>query len=239
VPDRRRHRGAHPRDPDLFGAPQLPALRAAVAELSWLLSRGYAEVAAVALVGDRHALAARQRLAVRRAACSDDALAARARRRVDPSALGGRALAVDGFNCIIIVESALSGGLLVRGRDGCVRDLASVHGSYRTVDETRAAVAALGGAIGDAAGDVKWYLDRPVSNSGRLAALLRATAAAAGRPWQVTLLDAPDPALAASPAIVATADSWILDRCGPWIDLPAAAIGAAAADAWLIDLAPR
>ncbi|HYP53983.1 MAG TPA: DUF434 domain-containing protein, partial [Pyrinomonadaceae bacterium] len=71
-PDRRQHRGAHPEDERLFAPSQVAALREAVGELSWLFGRGYAPRSAVKLVGDRHSLTGRQRLAVARAACSDE-----------------------------------------------------------------------------------------------------------------------------------------------------------------------
>src|SRR5262252_7862615 len=70
-PDIRKHRGAHPEDRQLFAGDQCVRLRAAVCELSWLLTRDYSIKSALKLVGDRHALAERQRLAVARAASSD------------------------------------------------------------------------------------------------------------------------------------------------------------------------
>ncbi len=73
MPDKHAHRGPDPRDGDLFGPSYWPALREAVADLSWLLGRGYAPVSALKLVGDRWSLTERQRQAVRRAAFSDDA----------------------------------------------------------------------------------------------------------------------------------------------------------------------
>src|SRR5690606_16499227 len=112
-----------------FADAQHQCLALAVTELSWLLGRGYAEVASLALVGDRHALDRRQRLAVRRAACPDAVRVARRARRVH--ALAGRDLWVDGFNVLITVEAALSGGILLRCRDGCLRNMASLHGTYR------------------------------------------------------------------------------------------------------------
>jgi uncharacterized protein YyaL (SSP411 family) len=54
MPDRRRHRGPHPKDPELFAPRHWPTLRRAVADLSWLLGRGYSEKAALKLVGDRY-----------------------------------------------------------------------------------------------------------------------------------------------------------------------------------------
>src|SRR4051794_2900931 len=64
VPDRRKHRGPGPQDRDWFGGDARPALKAAVSDLSWLLSRGYAGPSALKLVGDRYRLVERQRAAV-------------------------------------------------------------------------------------------------------------------------------------------------------------------------------
>ncbi|HEX9919706.1 MAG TPA: DUF434 domain-containing protein, partial [Pyrinomonadaceae bacterium] len=139
-PDRRQHRGAHPADRQLFAADRLADLRTAVAELSWLLTRGYASNSALKLVGDRYELTERQRFCVSRAACSDASLEGRAARRLHPNEIKGGQLIVDGFNLIITAEAALGGGLLMLCRDGCVRDLSSVHGTYRAVSETERAL---------------------------------------------------------------------------------------------------
>lgn len=213
-------------------------LREATAELSWLYGRGYAEDAALKLVGDRHRLTARQRKAVERCACSDADRERRLRRRLVPSELGSRTIAVDGFNCIILCESILSGAPVFHGRDGALRDLASVHGTWRRVSETDRAIDALGAALDDAGpAEVRWRLDRPVSNSGRLATMLREHGDRRGSPWAVELVDGVDAALAESTAVVASADSWILDRCEAWIDLPRAVLEREAPDAWLVDVA--
>ncbi|HWW74418.1 MAG TPA: DUF434 domain-containing protein, partial [Pyrinomonadaceae bacterium] len=180
-PDRRRHRGAHPEDARLFDESWLAALRTATGELSWLLSRGYQPKSALKLVGDRHNLRERQRLAVARAACSDEGRERRLKSRVEADAVRGAALVIDGFNLVITLEAALSGGVLVRCRDGCVRDLSSVHGSYRAVEETDRAVLLAGevlAALGPA--HALWLFDSPVSNSGRLAARVRELASERG-----------------------------------------------------------
>src|SRR5262245_44400080 len=97
MPDRRQHRGAHPRDPELFAAGNLPALREAAADYAWLLTRGYAVDSALTLVGNRHALTARQRTAVSRVTCSDAAAARRLARKLAPEDAQGKHLGVDGF----------------------------------------------------------------------------------------------------------------------------------------------
>lgn len=239
LPDRRRHRGAHPADDARFATRHHPALQRAASELSWLLSRGYPMRAALALVGDRHALDARQRKAVERSACSDAARAERTARRLDAAALRGRELWIDGLNVLTTVEAAFGGCPLLLGRDGSMRDMASVHGTWRRVVETSTAVGCVGTWLeAHAVGPVRWLVDRPVSNSGRLCALLREVAAEHAWCWSADACDDPDRELADAPpdVVVASADSGVLDRCGSWFPLARAVVAAAVAGARCIDL---
>lgn len=237
-PDTRKHRGAHPEDHRLFAPEQVPILRAATAELSWLLSRGYPVAAALKLVGDRHRLHERQRTAVSRAACSDANQQARQSRRVQPEGVRGQALVVDGFNLIVTVEAALSGGVLLRCRDGTIRDLSSVHGSYRSVQETDAALRLIGETLaGLAPVEVLWLLDSPVSNSGRLAGSIRAAAAENGWPWTVGLVFNPDAEIIRDSRVAVTSDSVILDGAARWLNLGAHLVRSSIRDAWMVDLA--
>jgi len=123
------------------------------------------------------------------------------------------------------------------GRDGSYRDLAGVHGTYRRVEETRPAVALLGATLAAlGAGPCLWYLDSPVSNSGRLRAVLLEAAAEHGWDWSVELVFNPDPVLIASGDASATADSAILDRCAAWTPLARTTIEQAVPGARVVDL---
>lgn len=236
-PDRRRHRGAHPSDEQLFAAERLDALRTAVAELSWLLGRGYQSKSALKLVGDRHSLRERQRLAVARAGCSDEARVARIAREVDASKVEGAELIVDGFNLVITLEAALGGGVLVMCRDSCVRDLSSVHGSYRTVEETERAVTLAGEALAALRpASVLWLFDSPVSNSGRLAERVRGIASEHNWPWQVRAEFNPDRTIVNSERLAVTSDSNVLDGVKHWLNLSRLIIERRVTHAWLIDL---
>ena len=220
MPDTRKHRGPHPEDAVLFGRAAWPALREAVAHLSWLLSRRYSGVSALKLVGDRFQLTERQRIAVMRCACSDEAQQRRRAAEVAGQGVAGQPLVVDGFNVLTSIEAALAGGVILRGRDGCYRDMASMHGSYRKVEETRPALERIGRLVHELRpAACVWYLDRPVSNSGRLRAVIEDLASERGWSWQVTLADDVDGQLGRSAAIVATADCAILDRCARWLNL--------------------
>lgn len=233
MPDRRKHRGPGPQDKDWFGSDARPALKAAMSDLSWLLTRGYAGSSALKLVGDRYRLVERQRVAVARAACTDAALTNRARRSVEPDALRGRPLRIDGFNLLLTLESALGGGVVLACRDGCYRDLASVHGTYRRVEETEPALALAARWLATwGVGACTWLLDAPVTNSGRLAAMIRA----ADSGWTAEVVPDPDALLVQPGNVVATADAGVLDRCGEWASLARHMVEAGAPGALVVDL---
>jgi hypothetical protein len=225
VPDKRTHRGPHPDDSKLFAPENWPQLREAVTDLSWLLSRGYATVSALKIVGDRYRLDQRQRIAVGRCSCSDEARTRRQNSRVELEQLGGQTLWLDGYNVLTSVEAALAGGVILLARDGCFRDIASVHGTWRKVQETVPAIELVGSYLAKlGVAEVVWYIDRPVSNSGRLKTLLRKAGEEHGWPWTVELVPNPDKILAVADHAVASADSGILDECRGWVNLARAVI---------------
>jgi hypothetical protein len=89
-----------------------------VAPNAWISPDQYVETGS-----DRYALTERQRWAVGRAACTDDQRTQRAATLLLPSNLEGQPVSIDGFNLLITLETALSGGVVLRGRDGVLRDL--------------------------------------------------------------------------------------------------------------------
>jgi hypothetical protein len=237
MPDRRQHRGPHPEDEQLFASDQWSRLRAAVDDLCWLFNHGYAAESSLKLVGDRYALEKRQRVAVARCACSDAAAEKRVRRCVPLPEISGQVVLLDGYNILTTIEAALAGGVLLLGRDGCLRDMASVHGSFRRVAETRPAIAMIGRQLAAwGVAECRWYLDRPVSNSGRLKMLLLEDAARHAWPWQVELEMNPDRLLKFTEQIVATTDSAILDAGPRWTNLARRIVAAAIPTAQIIDL---
>ncbi len=240
MPDKRTHRGQHPADAKLFAPEMMCELRSALADYSLLLSKGYAEKSALKLVGDRFALTQRQRLAVMRSACSDEQLELRTQKLVKPDAINGRDIAIDGYNCLITVEAAMSGGLIFKGRDGCFRDLAGIHGTYRKVTETIPAIELIGSFLEEAKpGRVLWLLDSPVSNSGRLKTLIGELARDNEWDWEIELTISPDARLIKSEHIVASSDSVVLDGCKKWVNLAAEIIKQRLAHARIIDLSPH
>jgi len=84
----------------------------------------------------------------------------------------------------------------------------------------------------------RWWLDRPVSNSGRLKTLILEQAKASG--WEMTVeLDFnPDRVLSECSEVVATSDGIVLERCCHWVNLAGRIIAEKIETAWLLKLAP-
>jgi hypothetical protein len=237
LPDQRTHRGPHPEDQRLFAAESWARLAEATRDLSWLLTRGYASVSALKIVGDRYSLDARQRVATARCACADDVAAGRQSRQVRPADLAHRELWIDGYNVLTSVEAALSGGVILHARDGSYRDMASMHGSYRKVQETNPAIHLVGELLAEwNVATCRWLLDQPVSNSGRLKTMLREASDERGWNWQAEVVPDPDHVLCHANQIAATSDSQILDHVEKWFNLARLAIDLRIPDAWIVDL---
>jgi hypothetical protein len=215
--NRQKHRGAHSSDTLLFSEQYMDDLRKAVADYSLLLSRGYSEKASLKLVGDHFSLKERQRQSIMRCACSDQRLELRRQKCLLPIAIKHQAVFVDGFNFLITIESALSGGLIFEGRDGCFRDIASVHGSYKKVEETEHAIQLIGKCLHELQPvTVTWLFDKPVSNSRRLSRLMLDLAGQNNWPWEATLAYNPDKILAEAPGIVVSSDGVVIDTALHW-----------------------
>ena len=75
-------------------------------------------------------------------------------------------------------------------------------------------------------------LEPPVSNSGRLAAMIRAT----NPDWSAEAVPDPDALLVRPGDPVGSADSAILDRCGEWVNLALALVETGVPGAFLLDL---
>ncbi len=252
MPDRRTHRGPHPADYQLFAPAAIPTLRAAGHDYCWLLDHGYPQESSLKLVGDRYELAARQRIAISRSSCSAEQAKRRQSRQVPADQLPGAVLWLDGYNVLTTVEAALGGGLILLGRDGAYRDMASMHGSYRKVAETLPALRLIGETlVALNCRPCRWLLDRPVSNSGRLKKMIEAVADEQAWPWRAELVPNPDALLvdsAVSPGatrallegddvVAATADSAILDACPAWFNLARETVARHVPDARVLELA--
>jgi hypothetical protein len=97
----------------------------------------------------------------------------------------------------------------------------------------------IGAAIHDSGiGECVWYLDSPVSNSGHLKALIEEIAARHQWNWRVRVVVNPDAILSEAADPVVSADSVILDRCGPWVNLARRIVSSRIPSAWVVEMSP-
>lgn len=236
--EKRKHRGMAPQDRLFFDPERVDLLREAVSDLSYLRHRGYPQKASVALIGNHYQLTARERLALAHAASN-------AEKRLPPvtlHALEGATLCIDGFNLLILLESALGGGVLIRGRDGLIRDIANIHGSYRIRAETAEAITLVAQELKRLkVNKAIWYFDRPVSNSGRIAKMVQEVASKyeSSIPMEAVTADRVDTLLKKCRGVVVTADSAILEAGVRWFDLGGWILRHRQLHANIVDLAPK
>ncbi|MCD6190019.1 MAG: DUF434 domain-containing protein [Sulfurimonas sp.] len=233
----KRHRGANPQDSKCFDIKQLNKLKTALNELSWLLNHGYTISASSELVGNHHQLTSRQRMAIARIVCTDEQIIKRKATCLPTSKLKDKTVVIDGFNLLITIEAALGGGAIFNCSDSCYRDLSAVYGSYKIVAETTAAIEYIGKTL--ELGEPKkvvWLFDRPVSNSAKIAELVREIAAEHKWPFEAETTDSTDSLLSKSPHTIVTCDSAILERTKSWCNLAYTTITQQISDAWIIDL---
>ncbi len=209
-----RNRGKEASDDRLFGDPKMQQkIKEAAKDMCYLLSRGFAEKSSMQLVGNRYRLNARQQKALQGMSASELQIGSRKKAALLPEQLKGLDVAIDGFNLLIILESALSGAYIFKGLDSYYRDVSGVHGTYKRVQKTEEALMIIGNVLNTlGVPSVHWYFDAPVSNSGKLKTILREVAEQNNFPWSIDLVNNPDKVLAESNHVVISSDAWILDR---------------------------
>lgn len=192
----------------------------ALTDMHYLLTRDYPAKAALALVGNRYQLVQRQQQALLGMSCSAQELTNRKQKELQPSQLKGHTLHLDGFNILIILETLLSGGYVFKGLDGCYRDISSVHGTYKQVDQTAAVLSLVGETLQSlGVQQVHWVFDSPVSNSGKLKGYCYEFAEQHHFPWEITLHQHPDQCLIDSKEWVCSSDAYVLNECTAWFNL--------------------
>lgn len=209
-----KNRGKEASDDTLFGTPNIQLkLKEAIIDMHYFLSRGYGEKATLALVGNRYRLNSRQQQAVRGMSASQTQIENRKQKEIQIQDLEGKKIAVDGFNALILLESILSNAYVFKGQDGFIRDLSSVHGTYKRVKQTSQAIEIIADFYKkEKIKTIHWFFDKPVSYSGRLKKMIEEIALENQYNWKVELVYNPDKVIAESNWIAVTSDAWILDN---------------------------
>lgn len=213
------NRGFDPEDSRWFSKEEIVRLKKAHEEIFWLLNKGYNINSIMNFVGGHYQFSIRQRQALKRSTGCAEATQKRLSKMISCENIKDDNIYIDGFNLIITIEVALSNGVLVIGNDAAVRDIAGIQGSYRLIDKTDKALEIIGKALDNfKAKNVKFFLDSPVSNSGRLKERILLHSISWHCSTSVELVPNVDPILCDMGRII-TSDSIILDECKSWFNL--------------------
>lgn len=197
-------RGSSPNDQKEFGERSIDKLRNAARDLQYLLNQGYHIKGAPTFVGNHYLLSERQRLALVRAVSSEESIKIRKDKEI-------------------------------KSMDGTVRDLAALRGTYRLIDKTDTAILLIGKILeSNKADKAVFYLDAPVSNSGRLKQRIIELLSPFTFEGKVEVINNVDTVLEKLDHVI-TSDAIILDKCVSWINLNAKIIEEMNADYPYID----
>lgn len=211
-------RGYIPTDEKEFKGESLNKLYQASEDLIYLLNRGYKLKGASTFIGNHYLLSERQRLALARGISNDNDLIIRKSKEVTNFS-NINVVHIDGFNTIITLEVTLSNSIIIKSLDGTIRDLAGLRGSYSIIDKTEIALNLIKGFLEEnKIQKAIYYLDKPVSNSGRLKMKILDIFRGSKVEIEVEAINNVDSVLEDKENVVSS-DAIILDNCISWINL--------------------
>lgn len=214
-------RGYIPKDEIQFKGESLTLLRKAANEVQFLLDQGYDIKPTTTFVGNHYMFSERQRLALARCVSSQTWIEKRMSKELLKKGTKNlpEKVYIDGFNTIITLEVALSGSPIFCCRDGAIRDLAGLRGTYRIIDKTKIAIDLILQQLEFL--KIKravFYLDAPVSNSGRLSTLIKECSEFYNVFVEVEIIADVDRTLEKLNGVI-SGDAIILNHCVSWINL--------------------
>lgn len=192
-------------------------------DFRYLLGKGYPRAGALKFVSDHYRLYSKQRHILNRTVIKPEIVEKRKKKKIECDQITGRSLAIDGYNVLIGVETALEGYPLWISDDWYVRDTRGKFNNFKMTDTTILAVSELMEILHRySPSRTTILLDRPMSNSGNLAALFRKKMKEHGIEGDALTSNHVDYDLKNIQAdIIATSDGIIIDSVDKVVDIPA------------------
>jgi hypothetical protein len=230
-------RGYSEGDEKLFDEENMEKISLCAYEAAFLLERGYPLQSSVTYTANHRLLSSRQRIAMGRLTTCPYRLKLRAKHqlsKLDP----GCTVNIDALNAVVIMETALSHSVLLRCMDGCIRDLSGLSGTYSIITVTEPAIdLIIKKLMSYGVSKGVFWIDSPVSNSGRLKSLIAERAEALGFPIDIQMVHDADYMLKQLDHVI-SADSLVIEECKSWYNLYADLV-ADLDDPWIIEVDPH
>lgn len=212
-------RGYLPEYEDYFKGNGLNILKEASKDVLFLLNRGYKVKVATMFVQQHYQLSEPQRLALARTLATRNDIELRNLKKLDKEDCKDKEVYIDGFNAIIPMESLLSESPIFECMDDAIRDMANLRVSYHIIDKTSNAIHLLLKKLDELkVKKANIYLDKPISNSGRLKTLIAEIGEQYNVELNIELLNAVDKELYGKENVI-SGDCIVLNECKSWIPL--------------------
>lgn len=199
---------------------RIKVLQKSAEDFRYLLNQGYPRRPSLELVGNRYQLTSDERHLLHRGVFSVQDSKSRRKKIVTAKEVRNRNLAIDGYNVLITIEAGLSGGSLVLGDDGFVRDISGVSGSFKKTETTKKALQLIFDRL-------RWLkprrtlflFDAPISRSGTLAMEVRNGLKEKGLRGDAMAVPVPEKMLIGFRGIIASSDTALIEQFKKVFDL--------------------
>lgn len=186
----------------------------AVADIRYLLDRGYPQPGAVSFVCNHYRLDENSRHILSRVVLSKTVSVKRRAKFLPCDEINGNAVIIDGYNILIGMESILMKKAFLCD-DGVVRDIMGVFRNFKTSETTEKAIELIMRFLKEHNPDsVVFLFDAQISKSGSLAKKLREKIAEFGLNGDARTSKRVDYELKSSKYVVASSDGVIIDEAG-------------------------
>ncbi|NIQ38765.1 MAG: DUF434 domain-containing protein [Proteobacteria bacterium] len=213
------------------------SLRKGAEDFRYLLGRGFPRKNCLDLIGNRYGFKKDERELLHRGVFAPEDAARRKEKLFAMEGLEDGNVAVDGYNVIITVESALRWRPLIAADDGLIRDIAGISSAFKIAEVTHKAIHLVMEILSDHRPKrVDFLFDSPISRSGRLASLVADCIGQAGLVGEARAVRVPEKILIGYRGVVATSDSAIIDEVERVVDVAGQVIRTKIPEARLIKL---
>ena len=189
------------------------SLQKASEELRYLLNRGYTKSVALTFICNHYQLTKKDRHFLARSIFSSHHTETITLKKSPIESIHNQDISIDGYNVLITTEAVLTNQAIICD-DSVVRDIKGIFGKYNISDLTEKALSHIYALLNQyIPSSVTFYLDKQVSHSGDLCALIRPH-------FPCNTITHVDNYLASLNLITATSDSILIKKINHFIDIP-------------------
>jgi len=141
----------------------------AAKDLYYLLNRGYTRKFSISVVSNRYGLSKQEQMIIYRSIYPEDVVRQIKEKEISDMHLKGKFLAIDWYNMLVTVNSAITNKPIYMGNDGFIRDTRGLHGRVEAMENVYETVSIILTSLSKLTLEgIKIYLEKNISYSGEM-----------------------------------------------------------------------